>query len=149
MIEFTHNGRLWRTDTEDEAIRLRQKLEAYDQALWESGEEPDELHEQLWTPDLTTELLQSAGQHQRELLRLLHKGRAESETIVKTLGLRSEVALAGVLSGLSKQLKKLGLKPWNLYTVSVQWDGKNKTRTFTLSNDFTWAAEQLGWPDKW
>lgn len=69
--------------------------------------------------------------------------------MLKTLGLKSEESLAGVLSGLSKQLKKLGIPVAELYAVRVEWTGKSKKRFFWLTREFRSAAEELGWPDKW
>jgi hypothetical protein len=150
-IEFKHNGRLWRADTVDEAVALRRKLEAEDQAAFEAGEElPYVYREQVWTADTVTDLLKNAGSLQKRFLRTLADGgKITSEDLVVRLGLESEVSLAGVVSGLSKQLKKLGVKPSDLYTVDVSWTGKNKTRNFGLVNEFRWAAAELGWPEKW
>jgi len=149
-IEFKHNGRLWRTDTVDEAMTLRRKLEAYDEWTVESGEEPSELKENVWAPDTVTDLLKNAGDLQMRFLRLIAEGGSVTgDDLVVGLGLDSVVSLAGVLSGLSKQLKKLGLKPSDLYTVEVSWAGKNKTRRFRIASEFRWSASELGWPDKW
>jgi hypothetical protein len=75
--------------------------------------------------------------------------RVPTTEIIKTLKIGSEEALAGVLSGLSKQLKKVGRQPSELYTVTVQWVTDGKVRRFGLTHGFRWAATQLGWPDKW
>jgi len=149
-IEFKHNGRLWRVDTVDEAVALRKRLDLEDQISFDSGEElPYVYREQVWTPDTVTDLLKNAGNLQKRFLRILADGRVTSENLVVSLGIDSEVSLAGVLSGLSKQLKKLGVKPSDLYAVEVSWTGKNKTRHFRLVNEFRWAATELGWPEKW
>jgi hypothetical protein len=149
-IEFKHRGRLWRTDTAQEAIALRRQLEADDQAALEAGEDPSDFEEQIWTPDLVVDLLKGAGENQKKFLRVLFEGGSvTSAEVIKRLSLQSEISLAGVLSGLSKQLKKLSLKPWDLYAGQIQWDGKGKTRSFRLSQRFRWAAMQLGWPDEW
>jgi hypothetical protein len=149
-IEFKHRGRLWRADTPGEAIALREQLEAYDQAAIEAGEDPSDAEDQIWTPDLVVDLLKSAGKNQKGFLRaLFDKTYVSSDEVIKQLGLPNEISLAGVLSGLSKQLKKLSIKPWDLYTAQIEWDGKGKTRSFLLSQRFRGAAGELGWPDKW
>jgi hypothetical protein len=150
-VEFKHNGRLWRADSVEEAIALRQSLEAADRDAFEAGEEIDVWTERIWTPDAVNDLLQNAGHHQKKLLLALAEanGAISSDQILKKLSLSSEEALAGVLSGLSKQLKKLGIKTSDLYTVGVEWKGDGKTRSFHLDSNFTWAASQLGWPEKW
>ncbi len=73
----------------------------------------------------------------------------KSDLIVERMGMDSEVALAGVISGLSKQLRKMSLSPRDVYFVDVQWKGKSKERLFLLSSDFREALNELGWPDVW
>lgn len=73
----------------------------------------------------------------------------DSSELVKALKLGSEEALAGVLSGLSKRLRKIGRQRSELYRVDVQWTKEGKIRKFLLSRGFRWAATQLGWRDKW
>jgi hypothetical protein len=154
-IEFKHNGRIWRTDTTEEARTLRRELEEADQFAYEVGEDPSVIEEDVWTSDAVVELLKGAGQLQKNFLKFLHeKGEAfntkvESSEIVKALKIDSEEALAGVLSGLSKHLKKIGRQPSELYLVTIQWTKDGKIRRFQLKHSFRWAATQLGWPDKW
>jgi hypothetical protein len=76
-------------------------------------------------------------------------GYVPSHQIVKALSLDSEVSFAGVLSGLSKQAKKLDIMPWKMYEVYVTWEGKSKTRLFRLSNGLRCAMEVIGWPENW
>lgn len=149
-IEFKHAGRTWRADTPEEAIALRRQLEeADDFSAW--LENPvDSLPKSAWTHDAVMELLQALGPQQQSFLRtLLELGKLTSDEIRRALHLESEIALAGVISGLSKQAKKAGFAPSDLYSVSVSWSGKDKTRTFELSEQFGRAAEELGWPKAW
>jgi hypothetical protein len=149
-IEFKHGGRTWRADTPEEAIALRKKLEKEDMEAISLCEDPDHLQELVWTPDKVKDLLDNAGGHQRLFLKLLcEKAVVSSTKAIEKLGLKSEEAFAGVLSGLSKQLAKIGVKPWDLYTVRVSWDGKEKSRSFRLVSNFRWIAMQMGWPEKW
>ena len=152
-IEFKHRGRVWRTDTVEEAVKLRARLEVDDQLAFELGQDlPYDLDNAVvkWTHDTITDLLRGAGPLQRRFLKVLaEEGEITSDKLLKELSLDSEVSLAGVLSGLSKQLKKLGFKTWELYTVKVRWSGKSKTRSFSLVKEFELVAAELGWPDKW
>lgn len=153
-IEFKHNGRMWRADTAEEAIELRNRLEAEDEAAYASGEDPSVIEGDIWVSDTVVELLQTSGELQKKFLKFLYengeflKGVTSTE-IVKALKIESEESLAGVLSGLSKQLKKIGRQPSELYTVTVQWTKDGKVRSFRLKHGFRWAATELGWPDKW
>jgi hypothetical protein len=153
-IEFKHGGRTWRTDTPEEAIALRRQLVDEDRdairAAIAAGEDPSNYEDQIWTPDLVVDLLKASGRNQKEFLRVLfEKTEIPSQDVLKKLKLDSEMSLAGVLSGLSKTLKKLDLKPWDLYTAQIRWDAKGKTRSFRLSRRFRGAAQELGWPDEW
>src|SRR6266481_158643 len=140
MIEFKHNGRIWRTDNVDEAVALRRRLETNDRIDIEAGEDIDvyeEDRQQVWSPDTVMDLLKGIGSQQKRFLKALAGGsQISSEQILKALSLDSEVSFAGVLSGLSKQLKKLGIKTSDLYGVAVKWTGKSKTRSFWLSSEF-------------
>ena len=150
-IEFKHRGRQWRADTIEEALELRKLLDEEDQAAAMSGEEPADQEVHSWTPDVVTELLQGLGDLQKSFLRALyeHRTHVPSTDIVVALGLDAEVSLAGVLSGLSKQAKKLDIMPWNLYDLQITWKGKAKTRSFKLKGAFRWALDELGWPENW
>lgn len=151
-IEFKHNGKVWRADTPEEARELRRQLELEDQMIYEAGGEPETADEQVWTPDAVTELINGIGDQQKAFIHCLYDASPASVTsadILKKMSLRSEESFAGVLSGLSKQLKKMELKPWHLYAVNVTWSGKEKTRKFRLEHNFKWAAREIGWPDNW
>ncbi len=151
-IRFTHRGKEWQTDTVAEALELRNKLEEqdYDNDVARAHfdeEDSDPEAAAVWTPDAVTDLLENAGDLQRRFIRLLSENaKLTSEELVKRLRLDSQVAFAGVLSGLSKQLKQNKIRTDQLYTVTVTWAGKEKTRTFRLIRQFKWAAGELGWP---
>jgi hypothetical protein len=146
-IEFKHSGKVWRADTPEEAIALRERLE---QRGKQDAEEGVDQSEGVWTSDNVLELLESIGAKQKLFLKLLFENAEVSDDhAVRALKLTSIVSLAGVLSGLSKQAKKLDVKPWHLYVTSVEWDGKEKTRSFHLGRGFRLAVEEIGWPDKW
>jgi hypothetical protein len=142
------DGRKYRIDTVDEVMALRDRLKMADRTSPRSREKS----QRNWTPDTAMEMLEKIGPLQRQFLAELAKGGdpyATSEDIVKALKLDSEIAFAGVLSGLSKQLKKLSLKPYDLYLVRVAWSGKEKMRLFNLTEDFRLTADEIGWPDAW
>jgi hypothetical protein len=144
-IEFKHRGKLYRADTPKEAAELRSLLEKQDA---DSG--IHRAHSKFWTADQATELLNGLGGTQKRLLAILADGGSiESGVIVKALGLDSEIALAGVLSGLSKQVRKLEVNPHNLYSVEVEWEGRDKVRYFRIKEDFWRALNEIGWPEVW
>lgn len=149
-IEFKHGGKTWRADTAAEALEMKNLLDEQDKFATMSGEElTSDAH--AWTPDVTKEFLESLGELQKAFIRELFQRRVfvTSQEIREALSLKSEIAFAGVLSGLSKQAKKLELMPGYIYEVMVTWKGKGKTRSFKLTHSFRWALDEIGWPDNW
>ena len=152
-IEFLHRGKRWRADTAEEAIELRRKLEKED---YDAAKTNPQFHAKLlreqgnWTPDRVWDLLQGIGKSQKDLLAIVVKQQNISSTaLAKRLGLASQIALAGVLSGLSKQLRAMGLSSITLLRIETVWTGKTKTRFFSVMPEFKIAARDAGWPDAW
>lgn len=151
-IEFEHRGKKWKADTPSEAIRLRRELEELDALAEQYGEiefsEDERLRaETVWTPDVFSTFVQSIGRQQREIVKALleHPVGITSGRLAERLRLSDEMSLAGILSGLSKQLKKLELKPAHLYSVNTSWRPEGKKREFVIHRAFELAAEELGW----
>jgi hypothetical protein len=151
-IEFIHRGKKWRADTAEEAIRLRQALEIEDrreQLASDPLEEKGFLDEldSPWTPAVFWTFLDGIGEQQKDaVLAMAEHDGISSADLTNRLHLINEMSLAGVISGLSKQLKTLGLTPPDLYTVNTSWNGKKKERFFFLQKHFRQTAEEVGWP---
>jgi hypothetical protein len=144
-VEFKHRGKTYRADTPKEAVELRALLEKQDA---DSG--IHRAHSRFWTADQASELLDHLGELQKRLLAAISNGTSvPSDTLRRTLKLDSEIALAGVLSGLSKQVRKLEINPHDLYSVEVEWDGRDKVRYFRIKEDFSSALSEIGWPEDW
>ena len=150
-IRFMHEGKQWEVDTPEEAIRLRETLRiAALRSNTEAGERLQLSEENVWTPDVFTDFVESTGELGQAFIKYLLKQPGmliPSSEITKALKLRKEIELAGVLSGLSKQLKKLNLRPHQLYFVDVSWEGKEKERSFDIDRGFEVAATEMGWPE--
>jgi hypothetical protein len=148
-IRFQFNDETWEADTPDEAIALRAKLEYATRFPADPLKEMDK-KERFWTPDRFMDAIEGVGEMQQKLLSEIHrKPSITSDELVIALGLKSEVALAGVLSGLSKQLKKLGIEPKNVFTIKVDWTGRSKVRSFVLDDFFVGAGMEHNWPEAW
>ncbi len=148
-IEFKHRGTIWRADTPEEAIALRNKLEKEDKVYVHEHEEMDRLSA-FWTPDRFMDVINGVGDLQRRFMVVVYGNpMITSQDIVTKLGLDSEVALAGVISGLSKQLKQLDIPLKELLAIEVKWTGKTKTRRFLLDDFFRAAAAEQNWPEAW
>ena len=147
-VEFEYRGKKYRVDTVQEAVELSHELEKHDALHVHYGSTPTQ---RVWTADVAMDLLNGIGELQHKLLRNIPftPNGISSETLTERMGLESELVLAGIVSGLSKQLRKMSISPSDLYRVSVQWQGKNKKRYFELLPEFRDAANELGWPDAW
>jgi hypothetical protein len=142
-IEFEHAGKKWRADTAKEAIELRDQLEAI-----ERGDTPT--RRSIWDVGKVTDALNSLGKLQQQLLIYVYLNKViKSYDLVVALNLPSEVALAGVLSGLSKQVREFGAEMKDVLRIDVTWQGKTKERKISISPDFQTAAEAAGWPESW
>jgi len=148
-IEFKYKGTTWRADTAQEAVALRNELEKSDKVFNPEFEAMDQLND-FWTPDRFMDVVGGIGELQQKLLvAVRHKPRITSTELVRELGISSEVALAGVISGLSKQLKQLGIELKHVLVIEVKWSGKTKTRRFILDDFFLYAGAEQNWPDAW
>jgi hypothetical protein len=54
--------------------------------------------------------------------------------------------LAGIQSGLARQVRVLGLEPSDLYQVHISWKNGQRTRYFAVDPGFRFAAEEQDWP---
>jgi len=148
-IEFKHRGTIWRTDTPQEAVALRNELEKSDRVCIPMFDWMDE-NARYWTPDRFMDVIGGIDKLQhRFLAAILETPRIYSAELTKQLGLESEVALAGVISGLSKQLKQIGIESGQTFEIEVEWTGKKKTRTFILDDFFKSAGVKQNWPEAW
>jgi hypothetical protein len=131
---------------------LRHALEIDDERERLASDPPEERSflddlESPWTPEVFWSFLYGIGDQQKDAVLAMaeHDGISSAE-LTKRLHLSSEMALAGAISGLSKQLKNLDLTPPALYTVNTSWNGKKKERFFFLQRYFRQTAEEVGWP---
>lgn len=148
-IEFEHRGIKYRVDSAHEAAELVFNLDQHE-ALHGSYRLREDKPTRVWTADLAMDLLKGIGEMQQKFIAILNGGASvKSGRLAEELKLGSEVALAGVVSGLSKQLRKMSIHPSSLYRVDVEWKGKEKVRSFALSSDFRDALTELGWPEAW
>jgi hypothetical protein len=151
-IRFTHRGNKYEADTPDEAIRLRDMLEKYDREDVETGNISEEelIYEKTkWSEERFLGLVQHIGVAQQKFLAALisaPRGYVNVNTIAKRLGLSSTMALAGVQSGLAKQLRLLGMEPIDLYRVQISWPEGERNRFLVLDEGFRLAAIDNDWP---
>ena len=152
-IRFMHCGKEYIADTPEEAVRLRYMLE--DSDFERSERDPDfrdRLAQQVsgWTEETFWELMNSLGEQQVKLITAIYLWTTIDDVdLMAALNLSSKEALAGVVSGLSKQLDKANVKPSDVFYVRDYWEGRKKQRNFRLSQGFEGAAAMSTWSWYW
>jgi hypothetical protein len=150
-IEFIHRGKKWRVDTPEEALAFRKKLEQEDhnEVAYDPNLATELLYEKnKWTPDRFTDLINNIGPRQMNLLRVLvatPNWSIEVNELAEKLKLRSPNSLPGILSGLSKQVRKMGLEPYDLYRDRIDWTEGDRSRSLQIDRGFQLAALDAGW----
>lgn len=148
-IRFKYRGQEYSVDTLKEAIALAKKLQKHDHHREDRfREEPSATTG--WTEDKLLAVTQNIGIAQQKLLAVLlasPHGPVDIEMIIKEMGLRSATVLAGIQSGLAKQLRLIRMDTRAVYLVEhSSVDGKRK-RCLTLNEGFRLTAMKLDWPD--
>jgi len=149
-VRFIHRGKRWEADTPEEAVRLRKRLEEMD--AQEPGAdvraEQQLRSESVWTPDMLWNFVHNIKPQQKKaVLALFENHSLWADGLAKAIGI-DERALGGVLSGLSKQLRHLELKPSDLYQVHTDWSNGQRKRMFFLQPAFRLTADEVGWPEE-
>ena len=142
-VQFFHCGKRWQADTPEEAIRLRQQLEVDDTLKVGPDDGGIDGLAGRWSPEVFATFLQTIGEKQKAAVSLMaaHAGIGSAE-LAERLKLDSQTALAGVISGLSKQLRTLDLEPGDLYKVKTRWNRRKKEELFFLRESFRRALVQ-------
>lgn len=152
-VKFTYHGESYTADTPEEAVRLRHLLEDadYERAKKDPGFRA-RLHQRVsgWSDEKFWKVINALGPLQTRFLVAIYLWTSiDSRELATVLELPSQEALAGVVSGLSKQLEKLDVTPSEVFYVETYWVGKKKERYFHLSDGFDGAATELHWGHYW
>jgi hypothetical protein len=107
----------------------------------------DKVEVSAWSKDSFWKFVESLGELQVKVLSyLLRNKKASDEEIRKLLKVDGNQALAGVLSGISKQAANHGVSARAVYTVEDERKGGDLFKTYAISNDFAFVASQMNWP---
>lgn len=146
-FEFEYKGIVYRADTVADLMAIRTEVE---KAKRDPERSCMERVLDFWTPERFMDVMTAAGDLQRRLLLAVYQQpNITGRELASVLEMESEFALAGVISGLSKQLKPLGIKLEQVLLINVRWSAKTKTRRFMLEDFFVSAGAQQGWPIAW
>ena len=151
-IRFSYHGRRYEADTAEEAKRLVELLEAADT---ERAKKDPEFARKLllrkagWNDDKFWHFVNGIGEMQAKFLEAICDNDYHpvfAEDLAEKLELKSQVSLAGVLSGFSKQAKQLGVRVNDVFQVNTYWHGKKKQRMFAITEAFREIAKENAWP---
>lgn len=165
QIKFKYRGIPFTFDTPEAAAKTLALLEAQDaeaarqkhqariQSMLNQGQ-TEELHQYLregpetpWTPETFTSFIDRLGKAQRQALALLvnfhHVTDDEFRACLKVSG---NQALAGVLSGISKQAAALNISARDIFSFENFRNAGKRRSTYTASDKFLQIASQMNWP---
>ena len=137
--EVEYKGVVIRCETPEEAAQLARML----------GGEPDNPLVQEWRPDEFLEFVNRIQLTQRRLLAALLDAKGQSLKdfeLCGRLGLSSNQALAGVLSGVTKVAKALDMDPKRIYIQHTTYSQGLPERRYWVSSAFQKAAMDADWP---
>ena len=108
----------------------------------------DHVEVSAWSKDSFWKFIEALGEPQTKVLSLLvRKQKASDEEIRKLLKVDGNQALAGVLSGISKQAANLSISARSVYSVEDERKSGELSKTYVVSKDFQFVANQMNWPD--
>jgi hypothetical protein len=148
-IRFSYLGERYEADSPEEAIKLREQLRRAD-LLSAKGDR--HLAKRLaeaetgWNEEKFWSVINAIGKEQTKMLvALFHGAKLNADDLAKAIGTKSSVSLGGILSGFSKQLEAIKIKPSDIFLVETYWRGKKRTRWFRLNEGFERFAKTRLW----
>jgi len=137
--EVEYKGVIVRCVTPEEAAKVAQLL----------GGEPENPEFAPWRVDEFTDFVARIQVTQRRLLHALLKKRGQSLPdwqLCGELGLSSNQALAGVLSGVTKVAKAMNIEPKRIYVQHTKYNQGSPERRYWVTSAFQKAADDADWP---
>ncbi len=161
-IRFEHNGTSYEADTPEQAAWLidwldnraftRAKAVEYHYDLSKvltrhPGITPSPPDESVWTPDIFRRFIERLGPAQKAALEglILHRSLSD-EALRDVVGARNNQALAGVLSGISKQALRCGIGPRAVFITDTIRSAGTRRNTYEIAPTFLDMARSLDWP---
>lgn len=100
-----------------------------------------------WTPDIFISFVDRLGGTQKAVLAdLVSRHRATDEELRKVANVPDNQALAGVLSGISKQAAALDIPARAIFCFENFRNAGKRRSTYTVSDKFARIAADMNWP---
>jgi hypothetical protein len=159
-IRFKYGGVSFTADTPEEAAQTMALLKERDaetsrqRSLARVGGRMEQLRasiseeaENPWTPAIFQSFIDRLGKPQQDALALLVTFRhVTDEELRASVDVPGNQALAGVLSGISKQAAALNIPPRDVFSFQNLRNGGKRRSTYTVSDKFLEIATQNNWP---
>lgn len=164
-IKFKYRGEQFIADTPEEVVKLLAILKGQDAemareqalkkvmrrlgggTLRDSLEELAESVQNPWTLGTFNDFVGRLGARQKAILSFLVTHReATDEELRNTLGIISNQALAGVLSGISKQAAALGIPARTIFRFQNFRNAEGRRNIYTIADEFLETARNMSWP---
>jgi hypothetical protein len=100
----------------------------------------------VWTPDMFNLFISRLGAPQRGVLVLLVlKNRVTDKELCKELGIPGNQALAGTLSGITKQAAILDIPAREVFKIENTRKGRQRSNTYSIAESFLTASQAQKW----
>jgi hypothetical protein len=163
-IRFKYGGISFTADTPQEVAQTMALLKAQDaevsrqrlqtRLLQQVGGPMGQLRafiaaeaETPWTPEVFHSFIDRLGEPQQAALALLVTFRhVTDEELRRCLDVSGNQALAGVLSGISKQAAALGIPARTIFGFENLRNAGKRRSTYTIAEKFLQIATEMNWP---
>lgn len=159
-IKFKHRGETFIADTSEEVMQLRELLAKQDaeaaqkRVLAKYGGKMEQLGafiaaeaETPWTPEVFLGFIDRLGNPQQVALSLLvTRRRVTDAELRKALDVSGNQALAGVLSGISKQAAALNIAARDIFSFENLRNAGKRRSTYTVADKFLEITSSMNWP---
>ncbi len=152
MIKIPYKGKYIECSSASEAIEVLKHIDAEEQDSTRRSfhiADGGDLGTFPWTRELFVKFIESSGTSQKQILGILvRKHKVTDEELRKALKLDGNQALAGVLSGISKQAGILNVSARSVYTVQDERKAGMLSKTYVAANEFMHMAKDMNWPEE-
>jgi hypothetical protein len=161
-IEFEHGGNLFKVDTPEEAAALLALLDRREAAalrrsqyakalarlpVFARSSAAAEEYRSPWTPDAFALFVGRLGKQQTSALEALLLHRSLTDHKLRTvLQVKNNQALAGILSGISKQAIAVNIPPRAIFRFENSRSGGKRSSRYEIADEFAQIAREIGWP---
>jgi hypothetical protein len=163
-VKFRHGRVLLTADTPEEAARMMALLKKQDEeaarerapsrVLAGYGGPVTQLRQFIvdeaetpWTPDIFLDFIGRLGPAQKRALALLvTRRRVTDEELRKALKVSGNQALAGVLSGISKQAAALKIPARAIFSFENLRNAGKRRSAYAVADKFLQIATDMNWP---